>query len=105
VLAFKHYDTGRGLYREGRFADAEKEFLEASTHYKDDARFFYYLGLARLRQGTRAKIGAAKLDFEDAAKLEMKHWPESRDDVDFALESIQGPVRKVVDRYRPKNLP
>jgi tetratricopeptide (TPR) repeat protein len=105
VLAFKHYDTGRGLYREGRFADAEKEFLEASTHYKDDARFFYYLGLARLRQGTRAKIGAAKLDFEDAAKLEMKHWPESRDDVDFALESIQGPARKVVDRYRPKNLP
>ena len=101
ILALKHYDRGRDYYWARKFAAAEKEFQKAFQYYSEDPRFLYYLGLAQLRQRTRGKIGEAKVNFEEAAKLEQQHQPESTEDVDFALEPIQGKVRALLNRYRP----
>jgi hypothetical protein len=100
LLAMKHYDLGRNLYWAGRFAQAEEEFQKAYSYSTEDARILYFLGLSRLRQRTRTKIGAAKVDFEEAAKIELRN-PDTADDVNVALEAIQGKTRKLLNRYRP----
>jgi hypothetical protein len=101
ILALKYYDRGLDLYWSKKYAEAEKEFMKAYRNFGEDPRFLYYLGLAQLRQRTRDKIGEAKVNFEEAAKLEQLHQPESTEDVNFALEPIQGKVRKLLNRYRP----
>src|SRR5262249_32169316 len=100
ILALKYYDRGRDLYWSRKFAEAEQEFLRAYQNYREDPRYHYYLGLSQLRKRTREKIGEGKVNCKEAGKLEQLHQPESTEYVDFALEPIQGKVRKLLNRYR-----
>jgi hypothetical protein len=96
-LAFKHYGEGLELYRRGDFAKSEGEFVQAVRHNNQDARYLYFLGLSRWQQGKR---DSAAESFEDGAKLELKGRPTFRV-VNESLESVQGELRRAVEKYRP----
>ncbi len=53
VEAEKHYAAGLRWYNDREFAQAEKEFFTAVEEDGQDARYYYYLGLAQLMQGDR----------------------------------------------------
>jgi hypothetical protein len=93
--AEKHYADGLRHYFARRFSNAEKEFNSAIEQENQDARFFYFLGLARLAQNNRD----AYEDFEQAAKLELQDRP-GRAAVSQALERVQGKARKVLNQVR-----
>jgi hypothetical protein len=95
--AERHYAVGLREYFDGRPADAEKQFTTALEFYDLDARYFYFLGLAKLAQNKRD----AYEDFEHAARLERRGLP-TREAVSAALERIQGPVRKTLNESREK---
>jgi hypothetical protein len=93
--AEKHYASGLRWYFAREYPKAEKEFLAAVGNDGQDARYFYFLGLSRLAQGSRE----AYEDFEQAARLEKQDRP-SPAAVSDALERIQGPVRRIVNEVR-----
>jgi hypothetical protein len=93
----KHYGAGLELFRDGRFDKAEREFIGAIGFNSKDARYVYFLGLSRWLQG---KTAPAIEDFKAGAVLEMIGKPTPRD-VNSALESIQGPTRSEIEKYRP----
>jgi hypothetical protein len=97
ILAEVHYATGLRNFWSGRYADAERDFLEAVTAYSQDARYFFYLGLTRLALN---KPGDAEADFEQGGRLEAQGQP-GRSAVSAALERIQGTPRKTLNRFRP----
>ncbi len=88
---------GRGLryYFSRDYRQAEQHFKAATEYFSQDARFFYFLGLSRLKQG---KVEAAE-DFEVGAKLERQNMPHSQA-VSIALERVQGRERKVLNEAR-----
>jgi len=74
-----------------------RELLAAVEADDQDARYFYFLGLARWALDNRAD---AKADFEDGARLERANRP-GRKAVSTALERVQGPARQAVNGVRP----
>jgi tetratricopeptide (TPR) repeat protein len=100
-LAEKHYGLGLARYWDGKYPQAEEEFKKAVAFYGDDARYRYFLGLARLAQRTRRKREAAAFDFEQAARLEAENRPGTAV-VNASLERIQGRLRQYLDRFRDK---
>jgi tetratricopeptide (TPR) repeat protein len=101
VQAESHYGRGLTYYWSGQYAKAEDEFKKAVAFYGQDARYRYFLGLARLAQNTRRKREAAWFDFEQGARLEAEDHP-GRVAVNSSLERIQGPLRQYLDRFREK---
>jgi tetratricopeptide (TPR) repeat protein len=97
VVAELHYGSGLVHYYAERYAEAEKAFLEAARAHDQDARYLYFLGLARMHQGKR---DLAYEDFRLAARLEQEHRP-SREAVSTALERVQGPSRAALNQFRP----
>ena len=93
--AQKHYAAGLSRFFERDYATAEKEFAKAIENFDLDARYHYYLGLARLQQRKR---GPAE-DFDQAARLELEGRP-ARDAVDASLERIQGRPRRLINEAR-----
>jgi hypothetical protein len=93
--AERRYATGLRLLYSGRYAAAEKELLAAVEQDGQDARYYYFLGLARHYQGKRNAFE----DFEQAARLEQQGQP-SREAVDSALERVQGSPRRPIDSAR-----
>jgi tetratricopeptide (TPR) repeat protein len=91
----KFYGIGLNRFFARDYAGAEQEFIRALENFDRDARYHYFLGLARLQQRKR---GAAE-DFEQAAKLELQGWP-SRAAVDASLERIQGRPRDLINEAR-----
>ena len=71
LLAEAHYGAGIRQYFDHRYADAEKEFAEAVKNESQDARYHYFLGLARLAQ----KKNEAYEDFVQGAILENQGRP------------------------------
>ena len=96
-LAEKLFSYGLKAYFRRSFADAEDELLNAVRNNNQDARYRYFLGLARLQQG---KIEAAQDDFRQAAALERQGLPDSRA-INACFERIQGAERQLIDRFRP----
>lgn len=90
------YTAGRLAFHAGNYAEAEQAFFEAARHGGQDARYLYFLGLARFAQG---KGDLAAADFRDAARLERQSRP-GRATVNAALERVQGPAREAVERFR-----
>lgn len=97
LAAEQHFAAGLRSYNARAYAEAEKEFLAAVENDNQDARFFYFLGLARLPLNKRDE---AFEDFEQGSKLEQQSRP-SRPAVSAALERVQGPARLTVNRFRP----
>jgi hypothetical protein len=95
VEAERFYATGMALYFNKRYLEAEKAFMAAVENERQDARYQYYLGLARLAQN---KAEAAEA-FEAASKYEKLGRP-SRAAVSTSLERVQGPQRQVLNTYR-----
>jgi hypothetical protein len=101
VLAEAHYGKGLYLYWGRQYAQAEAELQKAVQYYGQDARYRYYLGLARLAQRTRPKREAASFDFEQGAKLEAEGRPGTVI-VNSSLERVQGTLREYLDSFRDK---
>jgi tetratricopeptide (TPR) repeat protein len=91
----KRYAAGLNFYFARRYGDAEKEFLSAVENDNGDARYYYFLGLARLAQGNRDGYE----DFDQAARLERVGRPD-RATVSKALERVQGPLRRALNEVR-----
>ena len=72
--AEKHYAAGLRWYYDGQYGKAEKEFFTAVEQDGQDARYYYFLGLARLMQGDRDSAE----DFEQGARLERQNRPARR---------------------------
>ncbi|MFN4259395.1 MAG: hypothetical protein ACK4RK_08845 [Gemmataceae bacterium] len=97
ALAEKHFASGLRHYYSRRYEEAEKDFLEAIRYFDQDARYLYFLGLARLPQG---KVQEAREDFRFGGLLERQNRPTSAA-VSVSLERVQGSVRQTLNNYRP----
>jgi hypothetical protein len=95
--AEQFYASGLGFYNAHKYASAEKEFLAAVENDKADARYYYFLGLSRLAQGSRD----AYEDFEQGARLERQNKP-GRAAVSSALERVQGTMRARLNEARSR---
>jgi tetratricopeptide (TPR) repeat protein len=95
LAAEKHYFNGRSQFRDRRYADAERNFRAAIEQFNQDARYFYYLGLARLAQGQRD----AYEYFRQGARLESQNHP-APDAVNKDLETVQGAWRRLINEAR-----
>jgi tetratricopeptide (TPR) repeat protein len=93
--AENRYAAGLRYYYARDYEEAEKAFQSAVDYDNQDARYFYFLGLAKLMLN---KAEAAE-DFEQGARLEKDNKP-SRVAVSNALERIQGPARRVLNEAR-----
>jgi tetratricopeptide (TPR) repeat protein len=93
--AQRYYAVGRRRYFAGDYANAEVSF-QAALDKNPDARYLYFLGLAQLAQG---KADAARRSFDDGARLEAAGQPRL-DEIDSALEMVQGNLRLRINRYR-----
>src|SRR5205807_1532505 len=93
----KHYAQGLTRFYNREYAPAEKEFTKAIENFEHDARYHYFLGLARLAQG---KLGATE-SFEQGAKLEIDNRP-GPGAVNAALERIQGAPRQMINDVRER---
>ena len=96
ALAERCFANGLRHYYASSYAEAEAEFLTALKHHDQDARFLYFLGLARLPLG---KIEAARDDFQQAAALERQGLPDSRT-ISMYFERIQGTERQMINKFR-----
>lgn len=94
MTAEAHFMKGSRLYWAGRYTAAEDEFAEAVRQNPQDARYYYFLGLARLQGGRPADAYEA---FRQGGQREAQGKPSSAE-VGAALERVQGQVRRVLDR-------
>ncbi len=91
--ARRAYGNGVHLLHQGRITEAVESFNLAAAELQD-ARIYYFRGLAQRRLG---RTEAAEADFRRAANLEAR---TGRQNVGRALERIQGGDRLVIERYR-----
>lgn len=98
VEAERLYGQAVRLYFLRDFAEAEKLFLLSLENYDQDARTFYFLGLARLAQG---KTDLAYASFESGAQLERGGKP-GKGVINTALERIQGTERRMLGQVRDR---
>jgi hypothetical protein len=103
ITAESYFGKGLALYWSQQYPQAEAELKKAVEFYGQDARYRYFLGLARLAQDTKQKRREGRFDLEVGARLEAENHPSSRV-VNAALERIQGPLRDYLDGYRQKAL-
>jgi hypothetical protein len=95
--AQQYFAHGWHAYRGRDYAAAEQSFTLAVQANDRDARYQYFLGLARLAQGRSAQ---AAEDFRRGAALERQNLPNAGE-VDRALESVPHEARRLVGMYRP----
>jgi tetratricopeptide (TPR) repeat protein len=98
LQADRHFADGVNFYFDGDYAQAERAFLEAVANDGQDARFYYFLGLARLALG---KAREAQEDLDQGAALERLGRP-SPAAVGAALERVQGRARQIVNEARSR---
>jgi hypothetical protein len=99
-VAEQRFSSGLTLYFNGEYAAAEAEFLSAVENYSTDARFFYFLGLARRAQQKREYV----MDYQQGALLERQNRPSAAM-ISATLERVQGPYRYELNRYRRLPVP
>jgi TolA-binding protein len=100
MQAEEHYEAGHQAYWQGRYKVAAQEFANAireAGQPSPDARYLYYLGLARFQQGDEQEARDA---FLQASAIEREHSVQ-RPAINGALERVQGQARAVLDTYRP----
>jgi tetratricopeptide (TPR) repeat protein len=100
MLAEEHYQAGHQAYWQGRYKVAAREFDQAireAGQPSRDAKYLYYLGLARFQEGDEEEAREA---FLQASAIERDHSIQ-RPAVNGALERVQGQARAILDTYRP----
>jgi hypothetical protein len=90
------YGRGHDLYFREQYADAEALLARATASDPTDARYWYFLALARFGQGN---ADAAAEAFKKGAAEEARSHPPRRD-INAALEKVQGAARRELQRYR-----
>jgi hypothetical protein len=95
--AERNYAAGLNYYFARDYPAAEKSFAAAVENDSQDARYFYFLGLAKLAQNKRDAYD----DLDQGAVLESQNRPPAAT-VSVALERIQGPLRRVINDARTK---
>jgi hypothetical protein len=95
--AKRAFATGIEAYQVRQLATAEAWFALAAKDDPADARFWYFLGLAKWGQG---KTADAEADFKRGAEWETRAKPGRRA-IGEALLKVQGSARAAVDAYRP----
>jgi len=101
LLAERHFGKGLHDFWQGQYPAAEEQFRKTVAYFDQDARFHYYLGLACLLQGTKAKRQQARYNFDVGARLERENRPGPVA-VNASLERLQGQLRQYLDDYRQK---
>ncbi len=99
--AERHFGKGLDAYWAGRYPLAEEQFRQAVINYDQDARYQYFLGLARYAQDTKAKREAAVQAWREGARLEAARRPHTIY-VNASMERVQGEVRQILNNYRQK---
>ncbi len=99
-LADQYWSAGLSSFWSRRYAEAEKAFYNAVKFESQDARYRYFLGLSQWLQNLPAKRDDAINNFNEGSKLEKLGRPAS-DAVNTSLERIQGPLREMLNQYRP----
>ncbi len=94
----KDYANGVNFYFDGDYVSAERALTDAIANNNLDARYYYFLGLARLALG---KTREAQEDLDQGAALERAGRPASPA-VSAALERIQGVMRQAVNEARAR---
>jgi len=102
-LAERQFGQGLHYYWNKQYAKAEEHFNAAVGFFKQDARYYYFLGLARYHQPGQLKRDAALFAFEQGARMEADDHP-SASEVNMSLERLQGNLRRFVDQFRQKAL-
>jgi tetratricopeptide (TPR) repeat protein len=97
LLAEEYYAAGLHQYFIGNYVRAERDFSDAAFYNDEDARYVYFLGLARLPQPGKRDLAVE--DFRQAARLEQVGRPPAAA-VSLALERVQGPARHLLNRVR-----
>lgn len=93
--ATRSYADGLAAYYAGRYADAEKQFAAATAGHPADARYWYYLGLAR----TQAKAEGADDAFRKGAEMEARNKPAVKL-IDAAMERLSFADKQRVNKFR-----
>lgn len=93
----KHYGAGLNHFFAKRYSRAEGEFRAAIRNDNGDARYYYFLGLAQLAQGSPD----ARETMAQAAKLERAGRPD-RIAVARSLERVQGAMRRYLNEVRSR---
>jgi tetratricopeptide (TPR) repeat protein len=96
--AEKHYAAGLNHFWARRYQAAERELAQAvqlAGPSGVDARYYYFLGLARLGAGNAA---GAIASFRQAGDLERQNRPD-RPTVTATLERVQGAPRRMLEAY------
>jgi tetratricopeptide (TPR) repeat protein len=96
--ADRAYHLGREHYTRGDFAGAERAFREAVRWHAEDARHWYFLGLALLQQG---RTDLAHGSFREGGRREQQNRPHSAD-INLSLERVQGPARQALNAHRSR---
>jgi hypothetical protein len=99
VLAEAHFGSGTHLYFDGEYTAAEDQFRKAISYHKNDARYFYFLGLAQHAQKSKQKEVEARFNIEFGTKLEVQDLPPGKD-ISFSLERIQGSLRQYLNELK-----
>jgi tetratricopeptide (TPR) repeat protein len=99
LQAEAYFAKGLRYYFDRRYEEAEQALLRAVYYSDQDARYQYFLGLARLAQ--QGKRDMALEDFRQAARLEKQDRP-NRYAVSAALERVQGPARRILNEIRDR---
>jgi hypothetical protein len=89
------YDAGVELFFARRYAEAEAALARATDDNPTDARYWYYLGLARYAQGKPAGE-----ELKKGAELEARNQPARRT-VNRDLERLPGAYRQLLSQFRP----
>lgn len=93
--ANRSYAVGLIAYRGGKYADAQTAFATATDSNPADARYWYFLGLARTQTGTTGADDA----FKKGAEMEARNKPGARV-IDAALERLSFADKQRVNKYR-----
>ncbi len=101
ALAESHFGNGVHLYFEGKYPQAEGQFLKAIFYHKNDARYHYFLGLARHAQKSQSKEILAEHSIKAGAFLEIQDLPTSRE-INLSLERVQGPLRQYLNGIKAR---
>ena len=100
-MAERYFSKGLEFFWQRKYPEAEAQFAQAKSFYETDARYHYFLGLARFQQKDRKKLEAAKFDLTEGARLEALSRPDAVR-VNASLERVQGALRQMIADYRQK---
>ncbi len=89
------YTRAINSYFDGRVAEAEASLAKAVEQDPADARYWYFLGLARLAQDKPSAAAA----FRRGAEFEARGLPRVNE-INAALEKVQGNARQALNGYR-----